>query len=118
MADRNEETRARIVAVPEEIAACADEIAMLAEHVRAQLSTSVVGDAEAAGELARAARQESWGQSAHLIALTGWGQATDKERAMAAGFDRHLVKPVDADILSALLEATLRERRSPARPPQ
>ena len=55
MADRNEQTRARIVAVPEEIAACADEIAALAEHVRAQLSSSVVGDAEAAGELARAA---------------------------------------------------------------
>ena len=34
MADRNDENRARIVAVPEEIAACADEIAALAEHVR------------------------------------------------------------------------------------
>jgi methenyltetrahydrofolate cyclohydrolase len=55
MADRNDETRAAIVAVPEEIAACADEIAALAEHVRAQLKTSVVGDAEAAGELAQAA---------------------------------------------------------------
>jgi formiminotetrahydrofolate cyclodeaminase len=55
MADRNEQTRARIVAVPEEIAACADEIAGLAEHVRSQLSSSVVGDAEAAAELARAA---------------------------------------------------------------
>jgi len=55
MADRNEANRARIVAVPEEIAACADEIAALAEHVRTQLKTSVVGDAEAAGELAQAA---------------------------------------------------------------
>jgi formiminotetrahydrofolate cyclodeaminase len=55
MADRNDETRARIVAVPEEIADCADEIAGLAEHVRGQLSSSVVGDAEAAGELAQAA---------------------------------------------------------------
>jgi formiminotetrahydrofolate cyclodeaminase len=55
MADRNEKTRARIVAVPEEIAACADEIAVLAEHVRGQLKSSVVGDAEAAAELARAA---------------------------------------------------------------
>src|SRR6476660_944260 len=42
MADRNEENRARIVAVPEEIAVCADEIAELAEHVRGQLKTSVV----------------------------------------------------------------------------
>ena len=55
MADRNEANRARIVGVPEEIAVCADEIAALAEHVRGQLKTSVVGDAEAAAELARAA---------------------------------------------------------------
>lgn len=55
MADRNAETRARIIAVPEEIAACADEIADLAERVRGRLQSSVAGDAEAAGELARAA---------------------------------------------------------------
>src|SRR5947207_3157591 len=55
MASRTEETRARIIAVPEEIAAAADEAAVLAERVQAQLKTSVVGDAEAAGELARAA---------------------------------------------------------------
>jgi formiminotetrahydrofolate cyclodeaminase len=55
MADRSEENRSWIVAVPEEIAACADEIAALAEHVRGQLSSSVVGDAEAARELAQAA---------------------------------------------------------------
>ena len=41
MADRNDETRARIIAVPEEIAARADEVAELAERVRAQLSSSV-----------------------------------------------------------------------------
>ncbi len=69
-------------------------------------------------DVARAARRESWGRSVHLIALTGWGQASDKERAMAAGFDRHLVKPIDADILSALLNATLLERRNPASSPQ
>lgn len=55
MDDRNEGTRARIVAVPEEIAACAEEAAQLADQVRAQLKSSVVGDAEAAAELARAA---------------------------------------------------------------
>ena len=55
MAERSEATRARIIAVPEEIAACADEVAQLAEHVRGQLRSSVVGDAEAAAELARAA---------------------------------------------------------------
>lgn len=55
MADRNAETRARIIAVPEEIAACADEVAGLAERVRGQLQSSVAGDAEAAAELGRAA---------------------------------------------------------------
>ena len=55
MADRSAETRARIVAVPEEIAACADEVAALADTVRAQLRSAVAGDAEAAAALARAA---------------------------------------------------------------
>ena len=55
MADRNEATRARIVAVPEEIAARADEVAELAAAVRAKLSSSVAGDAEAAIELATTA---------------------------------------------------------------
>jgi formiminotetrahydrofolate cyclodeaminase len=55
MADRNDETRARIVAVPEEIAAHSDEVAVLAESLRARLSSSVAGDAEASIELAQAA---------------------------------------------------------------
>jgi formiminotetrahydrofolate cyclodeaminase len=55
MANRNGETRARIIQVPEEIAAHADEVADLADHVRSQLTSSVAGDAEAAVELARAA---------------------------------------------------------------
>ena len=55
MADRNEATRAEIVRVPEEVAACSDEVAEIAERVRAQLRSSVAGDAEAAVELARAA---------------------------------------------------------------
>ena len=55
MAERNVETRARIVEVPEAIAANADEVATLAEAVGSQLRSSVAGDAEAAVELARAA---------------------------------------------------------------
>ena len=55
MADRNDETRARIIAVPEEVAAHADEIAELAGALREQLGSSVAGDAEVAVELARAA---------------------------------------------------------------
>jgi methenyltetrahydrofolate cyclohydrolase len=55
MADRNDETRARIVAVPEEIASHSEAIAELAESLRARLSSSVAGDAEASIELAQAA---------------------------------------------------------------
>ena len=55
MADRTDETRAGIIRVPEEIAARADEVAKIGERVRAQLRSSVTGDAEAAIELARAA---------------------------------------------------------------
>jgi formiminotetrahydrofolate cyclodeaminase len=55
MADRSEANRERIIAVPLEIAGCAEEAAELAERVRTQLRTAVVGDAEAARELARAA---------------------------------------------------------------
>jgi two-component system CheB/CheR fusion protein len=38
-----------------------------------------------------------------LVALTGWGQAEDRERTRAAGFDHHLVKPVDIGVLQALV---------------
>jgi formiminotetrahydrofolate cyclodeaminase len=55
LADRSDETRERIIAVPLEIAECAEEVAELAERVRAQLRTAVVGDAEAARDLARTA---------------------------------------------------------------
>jgi formiminotetrahydrofolate cyclodeaminase len=55
MADRTAARRARIVAVPEGMAAAADEVVELAERVRGQLTSSVAGDAEVAAELARAA---------------------------------------------------------------
>lgn len=42
-----------------------------------------------------------------LVALTGWGQETDRRRTAEAGFDHHLIKPVDPQMLNALLaEAT------------
>ena len=40
-----------------------------------------------------------------LIALTGWGQPRDRERTSAAGFDHHLVKPLDVDALVKILQA-------------
>jgi signal transduction histidine kinase len=47
----------------------------------------------------RKIREQEWGRSSLLIALTGWGQNEDRERSREAGFDYHLVKPVDPDVL-------------------
>jgi formiminotetrahydrofolate cyclodeaminase len=55
MAAKTDDTRRRIIEVPEQVAASADEVARLANEVGYKLSSSVAGDAEAAGELARAA---------------------------------------------------------------
>jgi signal transduction histidine kinase/ActR/RegA family two-component response regulator len=49
-------------------------------------------------------RDQTWGKQPVVIALTGWGQEADKQRAKQAGFDAHLVKPVDPDALDQLLE--------------
>ncbi|HEY2543413.1 MAG TPA: hypothetical protein VGH92_10225, partial [Gaiellaceae bacterium] len=54
MEDKNEVTRARTIEVPERIAEVADEVVAIALRAADRLSTSVVGDAEAAAELARA----------------------------------------------------------------
>ena len=54
-------------------------------------------------EVARKMRQSSSGAPLTLIAITGWGQDIDKERAYAAGFDHHLTKPVDPHRLAELL---------------
>jgi CheY-like chemotaxis protein len=55
--------------------------------------------------VARTIRGEPWGHTALLIALTGWGQSADKERALAAGFDHHLTKPADPDALQSLIHS-------------
>ena len=54
-------------------------------------------------DVARALRQKPWGAGITLIALTGWGQDSDRQRAIDAGFDRHLTKPIDPDALQAIL---------------
>jgi signal transduction histidine kinase len=54
-------------------------------------------------EVARRIRAEEWGKSVTLVALTGWGQESDRRRSQEAGFDTHLVKPLDPHRLSALL---------------
>jgi two-component system CheB/CheR fusion protein len=53
-------------------------------------------------EVAQNIRQQPWGKEIILVALTGWGQEDDKRRAVEAGFDRHLTKPVEPAVLNKL----------------
>ena len=57
-------------------------------------------------QVAQRLRAEPWGKSVVLVAVTGWGQDDDHARSKEAGFDAHLVKPVDLDRLLALLAET------------
>lgn len=56
-------------------------------------------------EVARRVRQQSLGGSVTLIAVTGWGQQTDKARALAAGFNHHFTKPIAPEELTQLLRS-------------
>ncbi|HTW75114.1 MAG TPA: response regulator [Steroidobacteraceae bacterium] len=56
-------------------------------------------------EVARRIRAEDWGRGAMLVAVTGWGQDSDRRRSQEAGFDSHWVKPLNAQKLAALLNA-------------
>jgi CheY-like chemotaxis protein len=50
-------------------------------------------------EACRRIRNQAWGAPITMVAITGWGQEEDREQSNAAGFDLHLVKPVDHDEL-------------------
>jgi CheY-like chemotaxis protein len=55
-------------------------------------------------ETARRLRAEPWGKDVVLIALTGWGRQGDIDKAREAGFDGHLLKPVEADAMISLIQ--------------
>jgi CheY-like chemotaxis protein len=55
-------------------------------------------------EVCRRIRAKPWGASVMVVALTGWGQEEDRRRSHEAGFDGHLVKPVEYAELIALFE--------------
>jgi PAS domain S-box-containing protein len=57
-------------------------------------------------DVCRHIRQQAWGKDVVLIALTGWGQDEDRQRSTEAGFDAHLVKPVDHEALMGLLSVS------------
>jgi CheY-like chemotaxis protein len=75
------------------------------EAFRPRVSILDIGMPSVSGiDVARQVRRQPWGQGMVLIALTGWGQLEDRRRSEEAGFDHHLVKPVDPAALQGLLK--------------
>jgi CheY-like chemotaxis protein len=64
-------------------------------------------------EVARCIRGRPAGREMLLVAVTGWGQHEDKQRAAEAGFDHHLTKPVDLASLERLIRSAPRAAPRP-----
>ena len=54
-------------------------------------------------EVCRRIREQPWGRGLMIVALTGWGQEEDRQKSKEAGFNTHLVKPVDDEVIMNLL---------------
>jgi CheY-like chemotaxis protein len=68
-------------------------------------------------EVAQRVRRTSWGNDVLLVALTGWGQKEDIDRALGSGFDAHLTKPADPERIERLLEEFLAGRNETGNEP-
>jgi PAS domain S-box-containing protein len=76
------------------------------DSFRPEIALLDVGMPELDGyEVAGRVRQGPLGTSITLIAVTGWGQASDKARAAAAGFNHHLTKPIELESLAKMLRS-------------
>jgi CheY-like chemotaxis protein len=134
-AGRNGATTSRRVLVADDNQDVAESLAMLLEFAGHQVFTALDGEAayrvvaeqlpevalldigmpKANGyEVATRIRQAPWGSRVYLVALTGWGQESDRRRAEQAGFDLHLVKPVSPETIEDILDTLPDRRRSGA----
>ena len=76
----------------------------LAEAFRPDLIVLDIGLPKLNGfDACRRIRERTWAKDTLIVAATGWGQDEDRRRSKEAGFDHHLVKPVDAAELNRLL---------------
>ena len=66
-------------------------------------------------EVARRLREAPETRNAYIIAVTGWGQSEDRQKSKEAGFDLHLVKPIDPEALRRLLRG-FRAKGTPRAP--
>ena len=117
---------ARRLLIVDDLRDSADSLAMLMRIMGHEVTTAYDGDEAIAraGELrpdavvldigmpkpngfdvCRHIRAQPWGKMTLLVALTGWGREDDRRHTEDAGFDHHLVKPVDPHALVALLAA-------------
>ena len=81
------------------------EALQIAEEFAPQIALLDIGMPSLDGyQTARRIREQPWGSAMLLVALTGWGQEQDRRQATAAGFNCHLVKPVDPQTIGALIE--------------
>jgi CheY-like chemotaxis protein len=63
-------------------------------------------------EVCRRIRERPWGKDVMLVAVTGWGQEEDRDQSKAAGFDTHVVKPVDREAVGTLLASLAPRERT------
>jgi len=83
-----------------------DEALRLFERFRPTVCLLDIGMPRRTGnDVARAIRERPDGGAAMLVAITGWGQETDRHQALVAGFDHHLTKPVDPTQLLRIIDA-------------
>jgi CheY-like chemotaxis protein len=101
-----------------ETAGDGEEAVAAAERFRPDLILLDIGMPRLDGHAAcREIRRRPWGREATLVALTGWGQEEDRRRSREAGFDGHLVKPVEPAALLRLLADPRSIADPPAPPP-
>jgi PAS domain S-box-containing protein len=62
-------------------------------------------------DAAQAIRRQPWGKEMVLVAVTGWGQDSDKQRSKAVGFDYHIVKPITSTALTSVMAAIQQKSR-------
>ena len=81
-----------------------EQAVRLAEQFRPDLAFIDLGMPNIDGyEVCRRIRVQPWGLAMLLVAQTGWGQEFDRRRTLAAGFNQHMVKPLEWAIIDALL---------------
>jgi CheY-like chemotaxis protein len=87
-----------------EVTFSGDEALVAAERFRPHVVLMDIGLPGLDGcQTATAMRSTPWGGAVTLIALSGWARDADRRRALDAGFDRHYTKPIEPDVLEALL---------------